>query len=186
MLWWNFKEKSMNQPFQIPIILAVPLLIGATIYQLGAIFQPANAQQLQTAKVTRIVDGDTVRLEGYKESFRLIGIDTPESRRNDRAKGIAARTGQDLETIVQQGKQASAFTKKLLEGKTVRIEWDVQRRDRYQRNLAYLWLEGKMANLEIVRAGYADPLTIAPNVRYSSQFVQAAQQAREARRGLWR
>jgi micrococcal nuclease len=177
----------MNQPFQIPIILAVPLLIGAAIYQLdAAIFLAAKAQQVQTATVTRIVDGDTVRLEGYKESFRLIGLDTPESKRNDRAKDLADRTGQDLETIVQQGKQAAAFTKKLLEGITVRIEWDVQRKDRYQRNLAYLWLDGKMANLEIVRSGYADVLTIAPNVRYSEKFVQAASEARAARRGLWR
>jgi micrococcal nuclease len=166
---------------------AAVLLVGfAGIFHLVNFLSGATAQGTETRRVKSIVDGDTVYLEGYKESFRLIGIDTPESSRNNRAKDIAARTGQDLETIVQQGKLSSAFTKNLLEGRTVRIEWDVQRTDRWGRNLAYLWLDGKMANLEIVRAGYADPLTIAPNVRYSEKFVQAAREAREAGRGLWK
>jgi micrococcal nuclease len=164
---------------------AAVLFVGfASIFHLVN-FLTANAQATETRRVKSIVDGDTVKLEGYKESFRLIGIDTPESKRNNRAKDLAARTGQDLETIIKQGKAATEFTKKLLEGKTVRIEWDVQRTDRYQRNLTYLWLNDKMANLEIVRAGYADVLTIAPNVRYAAHFVQAAREARAARRGLW-
>ena len=175
----------MNNRFQMQIVFAIPLLVGAAIYQLGAaIFPAANAQRVQTAKVTSITDGDTVRLEGYKESFRLIGIDTPESRRNDRAKSIAARTGQSLESIVAEGKRASAFTKSLLERKTVTIEWDVQRTDRYGRNLAYLIVDGKNSSVEIARAGFADPLTIPPNVKYADKILAASREAREAGRGL--
>jgi micrococcal nuclease len=178
---------NSTERFKMQASAAVLLVGFAGVFHLvNFLSSAATAQANETRRVTSITDGDTVRLEGYKESFRLIGIDTPESSRNNRAKDIAARTGQDLETIVQQGKQAEAFTKKLLEGRTVRIEWDVQRTDRYQRNLAYLWLDGKMANLEIVRAGYADPLTIAPNVRYADKFVQAAREVREAGRGLWK
>ena len=125
-------------------------------------------------------------LEGYKESFRLIGIDTPESRRNDRAKSLAARTGQSLDSIIAEGKRAKAFTASLLERKTVTIEWDVQRTDRYGRNLAYLVVGGKNSSVEIARAGFADPLTIPPNVKYAEQILAASREAREAKRGLWR
>ncbi len=174
----------MNHRFQMQILVAVPLLIGAAIYQV--ITQPANVQRLQTAKVTRIVDGDTVYLEGFTKSFRLIGIDTPESKRNARAKSIAERTGQSLDSIVAEGKRASAFTETLLENKAVTIEWDVQHIDRYGRNLAYLILNGKNSSVEIARAGYADPLTIPPNVKYADKILAASREAREAKRGLWR
>jgi micrococcal nuclease len=176
----------MNNRFQMQIIFAIPLLVGAAIYQFGAALQPANAQRVQTAKVTRIVDGDTVYLEGFTKSFRLIGIDTPESSRNARAKSIAARTRQSLESIIAEGKRAKAFTASLLEKKTVTIEWDVQSKDRYGRNLAYLIVNGKNSSVEIARAGFADPLTIPPNVKYAEQILNASREARRAKRGLWR
>jgi micrococcal nuclease len=176
----------MHNRSKIQIIFAVPLLIGAALYQFGAALQPANAQKVQTARVTRIIDGDTLHLEGFKENFRLIGIDTPESSRNARAKSIAARTGQSLESIIAEGKRAKEFTKSLLEKKTVTIEWDVQRKDRYQRNLAYLIVNGKNSSVEIARAGFANPLTIPPNVKYASKILAASREAREAKRGLWR
>ncbi len=175
----------MNNRFKMQLIFAIPLLIGAAIYQFGAALQPANAQRLQTAKVTSITDGDTVRLEGYKESFRLIGIDTPESKRNVRAKDIAKRTGQSLDSIIAEGKRAKAFTASLLENKIVTIEWDVQRTDRYGRNLAYLVISGKNSSVEIARAGFADPLTIPPNVKYADKILAASREARQAKRGLW-
>ncbi|MEY4530692.1 MAG: hypothetical protein RLZZ156_1413 [Deinococcota bacterium] len=147
-----------------------------------ALVQPSGSPY----RVTRVVDGDTVYLQGFNKSFRLIGIDTPESTRNDRAKDIAARTGRDLETIVAEGKRAKAFVKTLLEKKDVQIEWDVQRTDRYGRNLAYLWLAGKNSSVEIAKAGFADALTIPPNVRYSNQILEAVRSARVAKRGLWK
>ena len=173
--------------FKTQAAIGIIVIIGAAIFQGISAITRVTAQSTNTLyRVTRIVDGDTVYLESYPKSFRLIGIDTPESKRNARAKSIAARTGQDLETIIAQGKRASAYTKSLLEGKSVRIEWDVQPKDRYGRNLAYLWHGSKMVNLEIVRAGFADVLTIPPNVRYVEKFVQVAREAREQRRGLWR
>ena len=85
-----------------------------------------------------------------------------------------------------EGKRASAFTETLLENKAVTIEWDVQHIDRYGRNLAYLILNGKNSSVEIARAGYADPLTIPPNVKYADKILAASREAREAKRGLWR
>lgn len=173
----------MKTPPQIQAVFGVLLILTTTLYQIGSsLVQTVKAQPTQTAKVTRIIDGDTVHLEGFKENFRLIGIDTPESSRNARAKSIAARTGQSLDSIVAEGKRAKAFTKSFLEGKTVTIEWDVQRKDRYQRNLAYLLINGKNSSVEIARAGFADPLTIPPNVKYAEQILNASREAREAKR----
>jgi micrococcal nuclease len=141
------------------------------------------------AKVVRVVDGDTIKIElaGKIESVRLIGIDTPESKANKKAKKDAARSGEDLKAIVSMGKAAAEFTKTLVKpGDLVNIEQDVQGRDRYGRILAYVYLKsGKMLNEEIIGAGYASVMTIPPDVRYQDRFLAAYRAAREAKRGLW-
>lgn len=141
------------------------------------------------AKIIRVVDGDTIKIElaGKIESVRLIGIDTPESKANKKAKKDAARAGEDLKAIVSMGKAAAEFTKTLVKpGDLVNIEQDVQPRDRYGRILAYVYLKsGKMLNEEIISAGYASVMTIPPDVRYQDRFLGAYRAAREAKRGLW-
>lgn len=150
---------------------------------------PSHARTLM-AQVIRVVDGDTLKinLQGHEESVRLIGIDTPESRANAKAMRDSNRSGQDIATIVSQGKEATAFTRSRVKiGDLVRLETDVQPRDRYQRLLAYVWLsDGTMLNEAIVRAGYAQPRTYPPNVRYQNLFLEAARDARRNGRGLWR
>ena len=143
----------------------------------------------QTTTVTRIVDGDTLKvfyLEG-EESIRLIGIDTPESRVNKKTKKDAKRSGQDIETIIAMGKRATEYVESLVKpGGLITIEFDVQERDRYKRLLGYVYLSnGKMLNEEIVKAGYASVMTIPPNVKYKDRFLIAYQEAREDKRGLW-
>lgn len=137
-------------------------------------------------EVIRVVDGDTVRLNvnGVEENVRLIGIDTPETVHPQR----------DVEPY---GPEASTFTKRLLEGHSVWVELDVQERDNYRRPLAYLYLENAngdweyngrtylQANLEIARAGYADQLTISPNVRYANLYRDAVAAARAGGHGKW-
>jgi micrococcal nuclease len=148
---------------------------------------PSHAEV--TAKVLWVVDGDTLKIEfeGKKESIRLIGIDTPESRINPKAKKDAERSRQDIETIIAQGKKAAAFVKTLVKkGDTVKIEFDVQQRDKYRRLLGYVYLsDGRMLNEEIVKAGYASLMTYPPNVRHVERFRKAYQEARGNRRGLW-
>ena len=129
------------------------------------------------ATVVRIVDGDTivVDFDGDDERVRLIGIDTPESVKPD--------------TPVECfGKEASAFTASLLpEGTPVRVERDIEARDDFGRLLGYVMRadDGLFVNLEIVEQGYAQPLTIAPNVAHADEFVAAARDAEAADRGLW-
>ena len=143
----------------------------------------------QTTTVTRIVDGDTLKvfyLEG-EESIRLIGIDTPESRVNKKTKKDAKRSGQDIETIIAMGKRATEYVESLVKpGGLITIEFDVQERDRYKRLLGYVYLSnGKMLSEEIVKAGYASVMTIPPNVKYKDRFLIAYQEARERKVGLW-
>ncbi|MBX5470354.1 MAG: thermonuclease family protein [Thermoleophilaceae bacterium] len=120
--------------------------------------------------VTRVSDGDTIRLAGLGR-VRLIGVDTPE------VYGQAEC----------YGREASAFVKRLLPvGARVGYRLGVDPRDRYGRALAYVWLrDGRMLNLLLAERGYAVPLTIPPNVDYAERFVAAARRARDRAAGLW-
>lgn len=127
--------------------------------------------------VERVVDGDTVvvRFDGDVESVRLIGIDTPES----------VKPNSPVECL---GKEAAAFTISLLPKDTpVRVERDVEARDDYGRLLGYVIRadDALFVNAAIVRHGYAQPLTIPPNVAHVDEFVQAARDAEAADVGLW-
>lgn len=139
--------------------------------------------------VKKIVDGDTIKVEFQNklESVRLIGIDTPESRINKRAYLQTREYNKDAETIVNLGIKAKKYTNSLVEsGNKVRLEFDVQQRDKYRRLLAYVWLKnGKMLNEEIIKNGYAQPLTIPPNVKYQNRFLKSYKYARENNLGLW-
>ncbi len=143
----------------------------------------------QTTTVVRVVDGDTLKIRywGKEESIRLIGIDTPESRVNKKTKRDAKRSGQDLKTIIAMGKKATEYVESLInQGDLITIEFDAQQRDRYGRLLGYVYLSnGKMLNEEIVKAGYANVMTIPPNIKYKDRFLEAYQEAEENKRGLW-
>jgi micrococcal nuclease len=136
--------------------------------------------------VTRAVDGDTLVLENG-ERVRLIGIDTPEMHESNKLYRDAERTRQDISTIQKLGRRAYKFTKNLVEGKRVSLEFDVERRDKYERLLAYVYLkDGTFVNAEIIKQGYASLMTYPPNVKYADLFLKLYQEAREDRRGLWK
>ena len=135
--------------------------------------------------VIRVIDGDTIELQD-KERVRLIGIDTPEARYNKKLQRDVSRTGKDYETIIAMGEKATKFTRSLLEGKRVRLEFDIEKRDRYGRLLAYVYLpDGRMLNAEIVKYGYGQIYTFPPNVKYVDLFLKLQREAREGNRGLW-
>ena len=125
----------------------------------------------------RVVDGDTVELMDGRH-VRYIGVDTPETRRR-----IGDRWVEDPQPFARE---ASAMNRKLVEGKSVRLEYDVERFDKYGRTLAYVSVGDVMVNDELLRRGYAKLMTIPPNVKYVDRFRAALLEAREARRGLWK
>ena len=136
-----------------------------------------------SATVTQVIDGDTIDVDvgGRTERVRLIGIDTPETKRPD--------------TPVEcYGPEASAFTSSLLPvGTEVRIERDVVGRDDYGRLLGYVHLrddEGEpgadiFVNMELVERGFARPLAIEPNSTFAAEFASAARRAERDDLGLW-
>lgn len=136
--------------------------------------------------VKRVIDGDTLQLESG-DRVRLIGIDTPEVHESDKLYRDSQRTQQDITTIQKLGRKSYEFTKNLVEGKRVSLEFDVERYDKYKRLLAYVYLkDGTFVNAEIVKQGYASLMTIPPNVKYADLFLKLYREARENRRGLWK
>ncbi|MBI4562972.1 MAG: thermonuclease family protein, partial [Candidatus Rokubacteria bacterium] len=83
------------------------------------------------------------------------------------------------------GQEALELNRQLTLGKRARLELDVGQRDRYRRLLAYVWVDGIMVNAELVRRGYAQVMTVPPNVRYQDLFLKLQRDARQAGRGLW-
>ena len=127
-----------------------------------------------TARVERVVDGDTivVRLDGRSEKVRYIGVDTPES----------VKPGERVQCF---GKAAAAANRRLVLGRAVRLEYDAEARDRYGRLLAYVWRDDLLVNAELIRRGYGKPLEIAPNVAHAAELRRLAVAARRGRLGLW-
>ena len=167
----------------ICLILGLPLAMYLG-YKRGAGLPQASSNG-GYAVVERCVDGDTLKLVGG-ERVRLIGMDTPEMHESEKLYRDSRKSGQDIETIKALGRRAAEVTKKLCEGKRVRLEFDVDKRDKYGRLLAYVYLEdGTFVNAEIVKQGYASLLTYPPNVRYVELFQKLYKEARDARRGLW-
>jgi endonuclease YncB( thermonuclease family) len=121
--------------------------------------------------VTGVIDGDTISVEGIG-SVRLIGVDTPE-------------TVDPREPVQLFGREASDFTRRMAEGKIVRLDYDWQRKDKYNRTLAYVYLpDGNFLNAEIVKQGYGHAYTTYP-FKYLDEFRAYEREAREAERGLW-
>lgn len=123
--------------------------------------------------VVRVIDGDTVELRSTGRA-RLIGIDTPET----------VKPGHPVEC---HGPQASAATKQLLpKGAAVTVKRDREHRDRYGRELVYLFAaNGRMINGTLVREGHARTLRVEPNTRHARLLADLQADARTARRGMW-
>ena len=122
-------------------------------------------------KVIRVVDGDTIEIEGG-EKVRYIGMDTPE-------------TVDPRKPVQCFGIEASAKNKELVGGKMVRLEKDITDRDKYNRLLRYVWVGDTFINLELVKQGFAYSYFYPPDIKYQDQIVKAQQEAREAKQGLW-
>lgn len=123
------------------------------------------------AKVTRVVDGDTVEITGGIR-VRYIGMNAPESVASGKPVGCF-------------GKEASDKNKELVQGKEVRLEKDVSETDKYGRLLRYVYVGDVFVNDELVREGYARVSTYPPDVKYQNQFLESEKYARENNLGLW-
>jgi micrococcal nuclease len=162
-------------PRGLPTLGSLALLaILIVVLLMGGSEDRSEVPDTTTVQVTRVVDGDTIEVdyEGRTEDVRYIGVDTPESVKPD--------------TPVQcYALAASHYNERLVDGRRVRLVFDAEPRDDYDRLLAYVYLGGTFVNAELVRRGYATTLTIAPNTRFAGLFDRLEQAAANAGRGLW-
>ena len=157
--------------------VAAPALVGA-----------APVSRTLEGFVVYVVDGDTVhvRIENRVEKVRYLGINAPEIPHPHRGgppplcagrpRGRAAWAADDA---------AKRINLDLAGGQHVRLELDRQHRDEHGRLLAYVWAGETMLNAEMVKRGYAEVVSIPPDLRYRALFTRLQNEARQAGRGLW-
>ncbi|GAB4409892.1 MAG: hypothetical protein Kow00123_23400 [Anaerolineales bacterium] len=128
----------------------------------------AGKGPVETARVVRVIDGDTIVVDINGQTYRLryIGIDTPEPDQ-------------------PFGREAAEKNAELVSGRIVELEKDVSEVDRYGRLLRYVWIGDMMVNRELVCRGYATVATYPPDVKYQDIFLRCEREARGASRGLW-
>ena len=169
----------MGFPGRGPSLGAIVLLVIVVALLVGcgeeASEPDAGGEESElTVPVVDVVDGDTIEVSigDQVEDVRYIGVDTPESVAPD----------QPVECF---GKEASRFNAELVSGERVRLVFDAERRDRYGRLLAYVYVDELFVNAELVRRGFARTLTIAPNDSFAARFDALQRAAGSAGRGLW-
>jgi micrococcal nuclease len=157
---------------------ALRILIAVALSLLVSCSSGATTENEVLITVLKVVDGDTVDIDikGNTERVRLIGVNTPETK----------HLTKPIECF---GPEASAYLTQLLpKGTHVRIERDIEARDRYGRMLLYLYRESDnlFINLDLVSHGYGTPMSIEPNTFHRNDFVHAAALAETTNEGLWK
>jgi micrococcal nuclease len=121
--------------------------------------------QFRGIRVREVRDGDTIVLNDGK-TVRYIGIDTPEKD----------------ELFFREAKEAN---RQMLRGKKITLEYDIEKRDRYGRTLAYVWVDSVLVGAELVRNGLASVYLFSPNLKHRDRFVSLQKQAREKKLRIW-
>jgi len=137
--------------------------------------RPASSDYSQIF-VSEVIDGDTVKLSNG-QLLRYIGIDTPELRVKQGGKFIYKPQPFALE--------AKECNQKLVEGKSVKIEFDLDKYDKYGRLLGYLFVDEVFVNAKLIEEGVAVLYTYPPNVRYVDKLIKSQKEARANKQGLW-
>ncbi len=175
----NVEVNIKSHAEAIATVLIFLAIIGVWIYNPNTENHSATADNSiykGPYEVVKVVDGDTIKLliDGETITVRLIGIDTPESVHPDKSKNVP------------EGTLASDHTKELIENKFVYIEYGKESHDRYNRILAYVYIdENTMLNAQILEDGYAEVYTLKPNDKYEDYFLELEDEARSNNAGLW-
>ena len=155
-------QRFAPKPFMFFLIIQLVILTSGCLQ---------HSQGGYSSRVVYIYDGDTIKLANG-EKVRYLGIDTPEMNYKAPPAEYFA-------------KDAKAFNQSLVDGKVVRLEFDAQRRDKYQRLLAYVYLDDIFINKKMIEEGYAKILIIPPNEKYSDEFLKLQRKARQEGKGVW-
>ncbi|HBO44009.1 MAG TPA: thermonuclease [Planctomycetaceae bacterium] len=166
------RKVALSSPLRLLLILLL-IVLGAWRYW-DEQNQPGTFDELTEGphRVERVVDGDTLKLAN-KARIRLIGADTPE-------------TVKPNHPVEPWGPEATDFTNRFIGDEPVRLEFDGDRKDRFDRHLALVWVGDRMLNEELIRAGLARARTEFPYSQSKKRlFRQAEDEAKAAGRGIW-
>ncbi|WP_203567463.1 thermonuclease family protein [Aestuariimicrobium ganziense] len=136
---------------------------------------PATETARQVAATVEfVIDGDTIiaDIAGTETTVRLLNIDSPETRPNEPADCLGPQATTALRQMLPKGSQ-------------VMLEYDLERRDRYGRTLAGVYLDGRLLNVEMARRGLAVAVLFRPNAKFHGQVVAAQRQAEAAKVGMF-
>ena len=163
------KKKCLFLFLGIAFIFSLLLLSGQS-EEIESV--PDFLLDLEQVRINFIYDGDTVRTD-TGEKIRLLGVDAPEMNWGEGEPDFYAW-------------EAFEYTKEILLGQLVYLEYDEVKEDKYGRTLAYLFLaDGSFFNEKLLEEGYARLLLIPPNLKYSDVLREAEESARAAGRGIW-
>lgn len=160
-LWWVGQFPAKQACLIASVVLLVAIHAGAGCCQ----SQGPDGTKEELVHVVRVIDGDTIEIKGG-ERVRYIGIDTPE-------------LGE------YYCSEATEENIKLVQEKEVRLEKDIEDRDKYGRLLRYVYVGDTMINAELVREGYAYSYSYPPNLKYQEFLLQLQEQARNEGLGIW-
>jgi len=157
--------------------IIIPLII--ILCSIIVIFNPFQSTDYTVSTIEKVFDGDTIYVNIENENYvvRLIGVNTPEVK------------GKYIKKNEYFGPEASKYLKNLLPiGTVVYLESDIEDKDKYDRLLRYVYLkpDGKMVNEILLEKGYAQTMTIEPNIKYSSKFKELEKKAKENSIGKWK
>ena len=160
-------EKKINNGYFNKTVIISIFLLGFFLGWFSA--QDENLiylRKTENALVTQIIDGDTIAIEGG-ERVRLLGIDTPEK-------------GEDYYN------DAKAFLEERILMKEVELEKSVENKDGYNRLLRYVWLNGSLINIELIKEGLAKAYFYNDEEQYKEMIAEAEKKAIDKKTGLWK
>ena len=154
------------------IVIGLTASIAVLFFSLYGRYQAETQSKTEYVRVVEVNDGDTITvfLDSRREKVRLIGIDAPELQQRP--------WGQRAKKHLREMLSMSQWT--------VSLEFDIEKRDKYGRLLSYVWTtDRRMINVQMLKDGYAMPLTVPPNIRYVDEFRKAQDEARSKGLGIW-
>ncbi|MFH1305453.1 MAG: thermonuclease family protein [Candidatus Omnitrophota bacterium] len=155
-------------------VLLLTCIAASATLATGCARQSSAAQAEYIVK--KVIDGDTIELSNGSR-VRYIGIDTPEVRKRE---GTGWKYAPEPYAL-----KAKTENNELVAGKKVKLEFDAEKEDKYGRLLAYVYVDGKMVNAELLRRGCASVYMIPPNTKHLALLTAAQEEAKRAKRGIW-
>lgn len=183
-LSFNLSKKQKQYLIAIALVL-IASLFGIDLNELKKVQKdiiptatpiPFPTGQTVESKVTSVVDGDTIVVEGGHK-VRYIGVNAPETSKDTSGK----KTGEQC-----YADESYLENKRLVEGKVVRLIRDVSDTDKYGRLLRYVYIEDLFVNDHLVKNGFARTMTIKPDIKYASLFLNSQNSAKEEIVGIWK